>query len=412
MGFGWSRFGGQNARRAVWAVLGLVALTPVMGGVSAHAQPRPPVTDPDREALYARYPYLETAMARFQQAAESDKVVGMAVAVLEEGRPVLIFTSGETAAGTGEPITPSTVFRAASLTKTFTGTLAAMLEEEGRLDLGQAVPASVLTLKGSRQPSVLEVLSHQTGLPPNAYDNLIEAGRTGLHARGRLGEVDLMCSLGSCYTYQNVAFSAVEPVLEAATGERYQDLIESHIFAPYGFPNASIGVESLRRAPSWARPHSGWRRTHDRPGNPESPYDDLPSAAGINVSLMDLIKWAQVQLNEDTGLSQAVRTRLRTPYVDSLRETRRFSRRYRGRLSDSAYGLGWRIYHWGDHELIAHSGSLSGYGAQIVFEPATGFAFVGLWNSDTRYPWALWPTVMDLRTGDGPGDWLDQIEED
>jgi len=44
-----------------------------------------------------------------------------------------------------------------------------------------------------------------------------------------------------------------------------------------------------------------------------------------------------------------------------------------------------------------------------VMEPETGFAFIGLWNSDGRAPWRLWPTVMDLRTGDGPGEWIDEI---
>ena len=61
---------------------------------------------------------------------------------------------------------------------------------------------------------------------------------------------------------------------------------------------------------------------------------------------------------------------------------------------------------------MLHSGYLSGYGAQIVLEPETGFAFVALWNSDNRPAWWLWPTVMDLRTGDGPGSWIEDVMED
>ena len=89
-----------------------------------------------------------------------------------------------------------------------------------------------------------------------------------------------------------------------------------------------------------------------------------------------------------------------------MAETRRLWR-YRSRVNRTAYGLGWRIYKWGDRTLVAHSGQLSGYGAQIVMEPETGFAFIALWNADANAPWRLWPTVMDLRTGDGPGNWLD-----
>ena len=278
-------------------------------------------------SLYARYPYLEDALARFEQAARSDKVVGMAVAILEEGEPVLIFTSGETAAGSGEAVSEHTVFRAASLSKTFTGTLAGMLEAEGVLDLGQPIPDSVIRLKGNRQPTLVEVLSHQTGLPPNAYDNLIEAGRSGDHARERLAEVDLLCPLGECYTYQNVAFSAIEPVIEAATGESYESLMQTRIFDRYGMETASIGADNLQAADSWARPHKGWRRHRDRASSPDSHYDDLASAAGINVSLMDLIRWTQVQLDDETGLPPVVKTRIRTSYTSTLRETRRLARR-------------------------------------------------------------------------------------
>lgn len=106
-----------------------------------------------------------------------------------------------------------------------------------------------------------------------------------------------------------------------------------------------------------------------------------------------------------------MRERIHTPLTDSRRETRRLGP-LRSRVDHTWYGLGWRIYEWGDRTLVMHSGYLSGYGAQIVLEPATGFAFVALWNSDNRPAWWLWPTVMDLRTGDGPGDWIEHVMED
>ena len=109
--------------------------------------------------------------------------------------------------------------------------------------------------------------------------------------------------------------------------------------------------------------------------------------------------------------SPALRGLLREDADENGRSTM-LNRRFPGRVQETHYGLGWRIYRWGDRTLIAHSGYLSGYGAQIVMEPATGFAYIALWNADASAPWRLWPTVMDLRTGDGPGDWLDQLNED
>ncbi|MEO1040487.1 MAG: serine hydrolase domain-containing protein [Pseudomonadota bacterium] len=371
----------------------------LVGMALAASAPELDLTPPD---------YLEDLRYRLDQAATSERVVGLAAALIENGQVVMVYTSGEAAAGSGQAITPDTVFRAASVTKSFTGTLLAKLEADGLIDLDAPVPTSWLRLKADRQPTWLELVSHQTGLPPNAYDNLIEAGYAPDEVRERLAEVDLICPLGECYTYQNVAFAAAARLIEDATGLSYEEAVRRHLFEPYGLARAGIGEADLVRSDSWARPHRGWRRTRDRAGNPRSPYDSIAPAASITLSLNDFIGWAQAHLSAAGGVPLAARDRAFAEHVRSPRETRNL-RRLRGRVDDTAYGLGWRIYDWGDRRLIAHGGYLSGYGAHIVMEPETGFAFVALWNADARAPFRLWPTVMDLRTGDGPGDWIDQI---
>jgi len=338
-------------------------------------------------------------------------VVGLVAAVIENGEPVFIYTHGETAAGSGEAVTPQTLFRAASVSKTFTGTLLGLLEADGLVDMTAPIPGDVLRVQGTRQPTLEEIASHRTGLPPNAYDLDLEAGQAPSRIRERLADVDLLCTVGDCYTYQNVAFSSLESVVEDATGTDFATALRERIIEPLGLPAASVGTAALTASPSWARPHVGWRRQSNTPGDPETPYDTIPSASGLNLSLNDMIAWAQVQLGTAPGLSDTVRTRIHTPLTETLRETRRLGG-LRDRVDTTWYGLGWRIYEWGEHTLVLHSGYLSGYGAQIVLEPETGFAFVALWNSDNRPAWWLWPTVMDLRTGDGPGDWLDDVMED
>ncbi|MGJ3231592.1 MAG: serine hydrolase domain-containing protein [Oceanicaulis sp.] len=353
--------------------------------------------------------YLDDLRDRLDQAATFDKTVGLAAAIIENGEVAMIYTAGETAAGSGEEVTAQTRFRAASLTKSFTGVLLAILESEGLIDLNAKVPTSILDLKGSAQPTWIELMSQRSGLPPNAYDNLIEGGVSAQEARARLSTVDLVCQPGECYTYQNVAFSAAEFLIEQATGLSYEEAVRRYIFGPYGLTTAGVGEDDLVSGPSWARPHRGWVRSRDQAGDPSSYYDRVPSAAAITVSLNDMIAWAQANLAWMDGLPEDVRERVFTPYAESRRETRGLGP-LRARVDETYYGLGWRVYEWGDRTLIAHSGYLSGYGAQVVMEPETGFAFVALWNADGRAPWRLWPTVMDLRTGDGPGDWLDQID--
>lgn len=356
--------------------------------------------------------YIEAVQAQLDRAAADERVVGLAAAVIENGEPVLVYTHGEAAAGSGVAVTPETLFRAASVSKTFAGTLLALLEATGELDLSDPVPADVMTLRGDRQPTIEEVLSHRTGLPPNAYDNILEAGRPAETIRDRLEGVDLICPVGSCYTYQNIAFSSVEEMVEQATGRPYAELLEHELFDRLELPTASLGAAALQTGENWAAPHRGWRRSGNAPGSPDTPYDSAPSAAGVNLSLNDMIVWAQSQLGSRPGLPDAVRDRAHARLTETRRETRRLGD-LSARVDSTWYGLGWRVYDWQDRTLVLHSGYLSGYGAQIVLEPATGFAFVALWNSDNRPAWWLWPAVMDLRTGASDGSrWLDRFEED
>lgn len=369
--------------------------------------------DPYREMedgllIRSSLPYLQDVRDRLDQAAGAKNMVGLAVAVIENGEPVLVYTSGETAAGSGEAVNTRTLFRAASVSKTFTGALLAHLEAEGRLDLDSV--AESVAVRSTQRPTLLELVSHRTGLPNNAYDNRIEEARLGVaEIRAQLASVDLICPVGGCYSYQNVAFSGIEHAVEAATGLDYRDAVRSYLFQPYGLFRAGFGEEDLTRADSWARPHRGWSRAADTPGNPASTYDVMPSAASVVLSLEDMIAWAQAHMNDTEGLPHELRERLFTPFTATPRETNSLQRRYPGRVSETHYGMGWRIYQWGERRLVAHAGYLGGFGAQIVMEPETGFAFVALWNADTSAPWRLWPTVMDLRTGDGPGDWLDDL---
>jgi len=92
-------------------------------------------------------------------------------------------------------IDENTTFRIASLSKGMTATVVAQLLREQRLDLDMPVsdfsPELLLSSPDATQALPLEhLLSHRTGLPPNAYDNLLEAGIPPVKIRQRYPEVD------------------------------------------------------------------------------------------------------------------------------------------------------------------------------------------------------------------------------
>ena len=84
---------------------------------------------------------------RLRVAASKPDMIGMAVAVIENGEISFVQGYGVTAANGGEPITPNTVFRWASLSKGVASTLMGQLADEGRLSLNEPVARFNTTLR-------------------------------------------------------------------------------------------------------------------------------------------------------------------------------------------------------------------------------------------------------------------------
>ncbi len=340
--------------------------------------------------------------------ADDEEIVGLALAVIDGGQLVYQKTFGETAIRSGDMITENTVFRVASVSKTFTGTLLADLAQAGALDLNTPISEDLFASSGGRQPSLLEVASHQTGLPPNAYDNDLEARVDLNRIMRRLASVDLICPVGECHTYQNLTFAALGQVMEEATEQPFAEIMQQHLFDPLEMRTASIGVEALKQSESWALPHrlDEIRNRRYVAGDPESPYDRVAPAAAVNASLQDMVAWAFANLGLNPALSTQTLITAHAWLTDTPTQDRALWR-MRNRLEDTGYGLGWRHYVWEDRSLVTHSGYVAGYGAQILLDPERDFAYVALWNSDASSPWYLWPTLLELQGRGEPGNWMD-----
>src|SRR3546814_10575076 len=91
---------------------------------------------------------------------------------------------------TGAPVTPHTLFRWASVSKTATGVLAAAMAKDGTIDLDRPVAAwrTSLHLPGGAEARVTlgDLLSQRTGLTKNAYDDRLEAGQSPALLRASL----------------------------------------------------------------------------------------------------------------------------------------------------------------------------------------------------------------------------------
>lgn len=346
----------------------------------------------------------------------SGDIAGLAAIIVKDDKVLLERGIGFADAARGERVTPTTVFRLASLSKAFAATLAGMLVEQGRLSwdapIADLLPGFALSDEdGTRRVSVRDVLSHRVGLPHNTYDRLLEQAEPYPLLVERLGEVPLSCPVGECYGYQNIAFSLVGDITYALTGDFFQRAVERRIFHPLGMRQATFGKDALESAPSWARPHR--RRGDDWvPFLPNENYYRVAPAAGINASVQDLGKWLMAQMGHRPDvLSPTLLAALQTPQVETVRDTRSAPWR-RGRLHTAQYGLGWRIYDYAGVRMVFHAGAVQGYRAMIAFLPEYRFGFAMLWNSESALPAGLLPMLLDRYLGLPEVNWAGLHEDD
>ena len=417
----------DNSTRQAWRIGLVTALLPMALGSAAQsnlkwqtpAAPTPsgsqapastlpqPLPQPSARAFDVR-----SFEAMAQQLVAGGRIPGLAVAIVQDGRVLSARGYGVTDARNGEPVDSHTVFRLASLSKTFAGTVTGMLVNDGVLrwdsKLTDYVPDFRLSMPGAaQQVTVTDLLSHRVGLTRNAYDRDIEANADFHSLTMKMANAPMTCAPGQCYAYQNVAFSLVGDVVFAATGHFYSEEVARRIFKPLGMHDASFGLEGIEASARWAKPHvrggGGWV-----PLRPKPTYYRVAPAAGVNASISDMAQWLIAQTGHRPDVLPApLLATLHSPVVSTPSELRGAAWR-RTRLTSAGYALGWRVFNYAGHEVVFHGGAVQGYRGAMALLPGSDLGIAILWNSESGVPSGLLPTIIDSALGLSGGQWLDE----
>ncbi|NNC73397.1 MAG: beta-lactamase family protein [Sphingomonadaceae bacterium] len=338
---------------------------------------------------------------------EDPQMVGLAVAVVENGETVFARGYGETLVDTGEPVTIDTVFRWASLSKGVAATMVAMLAGDGAIDmnapLSRYVPSMRLPGAAQLQATVRDMLSHRLGIERHGHDMRLERDEDPYVLRGALAGYPYACPPGTCHRYQNVGFDGASELVEGVTGQSYEAATRERLLAPLGMTSVTMSRRGLWESASWARSHN--RSREEVPV--VLPYYRIPAAGGVNGSIRDMARWIEAQLGEAPDvLPRAILATVQTPVVRTEREDRR-NRRYAGRIGNTYYALGWRVYDYAGHRVIAHRGAVRGYRAMIMFDPVRRSGVAILSNSDSGRPFTIPMAVFDQLYGLPEADWIE-----
>ena len=334
---------------------------------------------------------------------QQNSVPGGAYAIVQNGKIIAVETFGHLDKAKSAKVDDETVFRLASVSKTFAGTLTTMLANEKLLSLTDPVtkyvPHFTLAKRGAADKIQLKhLLSHSSGLMPNAYDNLLHENWSMDKITRRFDRVDPICKPDKCYGYQNVAFSFLQPAIEASQSKSYPILLQERIFTPLKMHNASVGIEVFRTDANTAKPHVLRKRI--KSGKKDKYGDDLSRfiwrtvkvapdfykvapAAGVNASITDLAKWLIANLgHKPEVLSKSLIREVTKERIKTKKALRR--KIWRDYLTDAHYGYGWRIYRFNDNPIIYHSGWVAGFVAEVGYSPELDLGFAMLINAESN----------------------------
>lgn len=323
-------------------------------------------------------------------------VPGAAIAIVEDGALRHVQGLGFRDADRTLLVTPDTAFRIGSLTKGFTGMLAAQAATDGLLDLDAPAREALGDLEMEPPDSLgdfslLQLLSHHSGLQsgglPNDCDT--DPDGDGRILAERVPEWSAWYPTGELFLYSNEGFALSGYALERAVGRDYVDHVESALFGPAGMETATFDRDEAS-ARAWALGFSIDNQT----GQTVSTHDlyerncrgSYP-AGGVVATATDLGRWMEVLLAQgDPVISDEAWELMST----------------RGWYSSSAshYGFGLQFTTWRDMPVITHTGAVSGYNAMLWVMPDQGFGVAVLVNSDhtTTSPPEPWTKPTQLIT--------------
>ena len=241
--------------------LGLFALA--MGAAVLAMQPEPARESADAASAAAQHLTLAKVAPnqrrdvdyrafdqRLNQLVSEPGMVGLAVGIVENGRITFLKGYGETEAGSGEPVTPATVFRWASVSKGVASTMVAKLAEEGKVDLAAPLvnyaPGLKLPGRYEYRASVGDLLSHRVGLYRNAYDNKLEEGRRPATCCGAgLPSSTRSVRPGPAGPTRTSPMTRRARSSSGRPARRFAEAVRDKLFAPIGMTSASMSMPEL-----------------------------------------------------------------------------------------------------------------------------------------------------------------------
>jgi CubicO group peptidase (beta-lactamase class C family) len=373
----------------MFRLLVITALTVVTLSANPHEEQ---FAAPDRRAkLASAFGDIDRLFTDF---AKASHVPGAAWGIVIDGELAHAGAVGVRNLATNAPVDAETVFRIASMTKSFTAMAIVKLRDGGKLSLDDPAERYVPELKGLKYPTtdspritVRHLLTHAEGFPEdNPWgDQQLSESEAAL-SRMLRGGIPFSNAPGVAYEYSNYGFAILGRIVSNVSGMPYEDYISRNILRPLGMTSTTLHpakVPADRLAVGYRWEDERWKE------EPALPHGSFGAMGGMLTSIRDLSRYVSVYLDAwpprdgaDTApIRRASLREMQQPWRPSAMRVARDASTNAPQLTSSAYGYGLSVTQTCTvRAMVAHSGGLPGYGSQMRWLPEYGVGIIAFGN--------------------------------
>jgi serine-type D-Ala-D-Ala carboxypeptidase/endopeptidase len=331
-------------------------------------------------------PTVETALGGLlEKFAQAHHIPGLAFGIVADGAPLWFRGIGLADLAAERPVTPTTRFRIASMTKNTTALAILMLRDAGKVALdapvGHYVPELTdwpLPTRDSRKVTLRDLLHHSAGLVTDDPWGDRQLGIAPGDFSRMLADGSLFAQApGMAFEYSNLGYALLGRVITNVAGQRYQDYITGHLLRPLGMTDTTFDFAA---APA-AQRATGYRWSRDRwSPEPAEADGEFGAMGGMLTTAEDYARYVGFLLSAWPPRDDPESGPVRRATIRELGLAHGFplpaaTREAGGKTVTVSSVYGYGMVHSVDPILgrtLHHRGGLPGYGSHVLISPDTG----------------------------------------
>ncbi len=337
---------------------------------------------------------MPIADSMIQHFADSLHVPGVSYGIVADGKLIHTYYKGYTDVARKTPVSPSSVFRIASMTKSFTCMAILILRDQGKLRLDEPASKYIPEMADLKYLTVdaptitiRDLMIHRAGFPEDNPFGDRQLGNTDEQLMTLMKAGPSFSNIpGISYEYSNLGFALLGTIIKNVSGQPYQQFMTEQIFKPLGMNHTywdytKVPAKDLAHGYRWI--NNNWQEEEPEPDG------SWGSMGGLITTIEDFSKYMSVHLAAWPPRNDPEQGPIKRSSVREMHQASNYDNLNKNYVFPNgrpcplviSYGYGLGITRDCDNRLyVSHGGGLPGFGSYWRIMPQYGLGIVVFGN--------------------------------